>query len=238
MRSRAEHDGDSFGYGYRHSNRHTDGHGDLYRDPDAYLYAYGDGDRHGDEYRYSDLHSSPTSTATSTATATPTDTATATPSFTATATASPSMTFTPTATPTETSTPTPTPCTPDLRGRVDARYYFDPGISFVLEVTNASLNCDLDGPASERIVTLRAYATNDGVTILQWREVPVVVPPIPSGTTLSGRWNVDIPVGDPRTPLDQRELKFDMHAQWYVTWLEWQGAPISPVVWVVDTDYP
>lgn len=124
-----------------------------------------------------------------------------------------------------------------MTGKVDSRYYFDPGISFVLEVTNQSVNCDFDGPPADRVMILRAYATNDGITILQWREVPIVVPVIPAGSTLSGRWNVDIPPLDPRTPLDQRELKFDMHAQWYVVWLEWKGDKISPEVWVLDTDY-
>jgi hypothetical protein len=122
-------------------------------------------------------------------------------------------------------------------GKVRARYYFDPGISFILEITNQSLICDFDGLPADRVMLVRGYATNDGVTILQWREVPIVVPVIPAGVTLTGRWNSEIPPLDPRTPLDQRDLKFDMHAQWYVVWLEWKGVQISPEVWVLDTDY-
>ena len=128
-----------------------------------------------------------------------------------------------------------------MRGRVEATYYFDPGLSYVLEMSNLSTDCLFDGPDAEREIIFRAYATNDADpftgTPLQWQEVPIVVPPLAPGETLSGRWNYLIPPGDPRNPLDQRELKFDMHAQWYVCWIEWQGGRISDKVDVYNHDY-
>lgn len=118
-----------------------------------------------------------------------------------------------------------------MRGRVEAVFYFDPGLSYVLEMTNLSTFCPFDGPPADREIIFRAYATNSADPFagppLQWREVPIVVPPLAPGETLSGRWNYEIPPGEPRTPLDQRELKFDMEAQWYVSWIEWRGERIS-----------
>lgn len=180
----------------------------------------------------------PTYTPTSTHTATPTNTATSTPTSTATATPTHTATHTATVTATYTSTPTPTEtrCPVEIIGEVDAVFYFDPGISFITAFTNTS-SCDFVGTPEERTVILRAYATNDTINPIQWREVPIVVPEIPAGGSLFGRWNWQIPPGSPRTPLDQRDLKFDMHAQWYVAWLEWKGVRISSVIWVFDYDY-
>jgi hypothetical protein len=109
-------------------------------------------------------------------------------------------------------------------------------------MTNNSLDCAFDGPDAEREIIFTAYATNhptdplNGLP-LQWQYVPIVAPALAPGEMFSGRWNYEIPPGDPRTPFDQRELKFDMHAQWYVCWIEWQGTRISPKVAAFNYDY-
>jgi len=119
-----------------------------------------------------------------------------------------------------------------MRGRIRGYYYFDPGVTYVIDISNLSTNCDFTGPPADRVMIIKAYATNDGITPIQWREVPILVPPIPAGQTLIGRWDYEIPFGEPRTPLDQRFLKFDMHANWYVLWLEWRGVRVSDETWV------
>ena len=128
-----------------------------------------------------------------------------------------------------------------MEGEVEAIYYFDPGLSYVLTMYNLSADCAFDGPDADRQILFRAYATNDpdpfNGTPLQWREVPIVVPPLGPGETLEGRWNYEIPSGEPRNPLDQRELKFDMEAQWYVSWIEWRGARISDKVAAYNNNY-
>jgi len=129
-----------------------------------------------------------------------------------------------------------------MQADVDATYYFDPGVSYVLSVTNLSLDCAFSDPPENREMTLVGYSTNSTTPLtgapIQWKYVPILVPPLAPGETLAGRWNGDIPPGSPRTPLDQRELKFDMHARYYVMWLEWKGVRISDIVPVRDTDYP
>ena len=196
----------------------------------------------------------PTSTHTPTATATwtPTSTYTPTPTDTQTPTATPTFTATPTATPTETPVDTPTPtetatltptrapsvetmdpgefCRPVLLGRLDAAYYFDPGVVFVTTIQNLSLDCDFDLPPEERLMFVRGYA-DKGSGPIQWRQVPILPPEIPAGATVGGGWN------DPASAWGKRILKFDMHALKYVFWLEWKNVRISPIYTIFDPDY-
>jgi hypothetical protein len=128
-----------------------------------------------------------------------------------------------------------------MEGEIDMVYYFDPGLSYVLSMHNLSADCPFGGPDTKREILFRAYATNDADPFtgqpLQWREVPIVVPPLDPGETLEGRWNYEIPPDSPRNPLDQRELKFDMEAQWYVAWIEWRGERISDKVAAYNNNY-
>jgi hypothetical protein len=110
-------------------------------------------------------------------------------------------------------------------------FYFDPGVSFVTSVTNESLDCPFQGPPASRLMIVRAYADN-GFGPIQWREVPIVVPPILPGVTVGGVWN------DPGSAWGQRNLKFDMHAMKYVVWLEWLGVRISPIYTVYNPYWP
>ncbi len=186
----------------------------------------------------------PTATATwtHTATATWTPTSTHTPTETATLTPTPTdtETSTPTATDTATLTPTRAPsietieqdeyCRPVLLARLDAAYYFDPGVVFVTTIQNLSPDCDFDFPAAERLMLARGYADNGGGPV-QYRQVPILPPEIPAGATVGGGWS------DPASAWGKRILKFDMHALKYVFWLEWQGVRISPIYTIFDPDY-
>jgi len=189
----------------------------------------------------------PTPTYTPTATHTPTATSTATPTKTSVLTHTPTTTDVPTGTPThtltptatETATPTPTEratepaefCTPVLQARLAAAFYFDPGAAFVTEVKNLSSDCAFDGPPAYRVMLVKGYADNGGGPI-QFREVPILPPPIPPLGTVGGYWN------DPASAWGQRIVKFDMHAEKYVIWVEWQGVRISPIYEIDNPTLP